>query len=68
MATVESLLSAAKQLSEVQQRKVAALVGAVVAEAAGKQQPLIARSFCEDTVPVAVGGRKQGAPGVRAWE
>ena len=37
MATAESLLSAAKQLSEVQQRKVAALVGAVVADAAGKQ-------------------------------
>ena len=38
MATVESLLSAAKQLGEVQQRKVAALVGAVVAEAAGKRR------------------------------
>ena len=38
MATVESLLGAAKQLGEVQQRKVAALVGAVVAEAAGKQR------------------------------
>ena len=35
---MESLLSAAKQLSEVQQRKVAALVGAVVADAAGKQR------------------------------
>ena len=38
MATVEGLLSTAKQLSEVQQRKVAALVGSVVADAAGEQR------------------------------